>query len=90
MAVIGGRRFRVERFDKAHQPRYCAAPMPELVAIWVAGLVLMLVAFGVVAAVLRFTAAGRAQRMPLGDVAKILAVVVGLSCAVISLLVLLS
>ena len=64
--------------------------MPELVAIWVAGLVLMLVAFAVVAAVLRFTAAGRAQRMPLRDVAKILAVVVALSCAVISLLVLVS
>jgi len=64
--------------------------MPELVAIWVAGLVLMLAGFGVVAALLRFTPSGRAQQLPLGDVLKVLAVVVALSCAVISLWVLVS
>jgi hypothetical protein len=62
--------------------------MPELVAIWVAGLVLMLLSFGAIAALLRFTPSGRAQRLPLGDVLKVLAIVIGLSCAVISLLVL--
>ena len=62
--------------------------MPELVAIWVAGLLLALLAFGMVAALLRFTAAGREQRMSHRDVIAVIAVVVGLSCAVITLLVL--
>jgi hypothetical protein len=64
--------------------------MPELVAIWVAGLVLMLLVFGVVAALLRFTASGRAQEMSLRDLFKVVAVVVALSCAVITLWVLAS
>jgi hypothetical protein len=64
--------------------------MPEVVAIWVAGLVLLLVGLGVIAALLRFTASGRAQELSLGDVFKVLALVVGLSCAVITLFALVS
>jgi len=62
--------------------------MPELAAIWLAGLVLLIVLFGVVSALLRFTAVGRAQRIERGDLLKVLVVSVGLICAVYSLLVL--
>jgi hypothetical protein len=64
--------------------------MPELVAIWVAGLALLLVVFGLVAALLRFTASGRAQDISLGEVFKVLAVCLTLGCAVYTLLALVS
>ena len=64
--------------------------LPELVAIWLSGLVLLLVLFGVVAALLRYTPSGRAQQMPLADVFKVLAVCHGLMCAVYTALALLS
>ena len=64
--------------------------MPEIVAIWLAGIVLALLALGVAAAVLRFTAGGLSQEMRIGDVFKVLVVVVVLCCAVLSLLVLVS
>jgi hypothetical protein len=64
--------------------------MPELVAIWLAGLVLLLLLFGVVGSLLRFTPSGRAQRLPLGDLFKVLVVCIGLICGVYTLLVLLT
>jgi hypothetical protein len=64
--------------------------MSELVAIWVVGVVLLAVAFAAVVALLRFTAAGRSQRMPPGDVFKVLAVVVGLCCGVLTVLTLIA
>jgi hypothetical protein len=64
--------------------------MPELVAIWLAGLVLLLVVFGVAGALLRYTPSGRAQRMPLGDLFKVLVVCVGLICAVYTLIALIA
>jgi hypothetical protein len=63
--------------------------MPELVAIWVAGLVLLLLAFGVAAALLRLTASGRAHGIALGELFKALAVCFALGCAVYTLLALL-
>jgi formate-dependent nitrite reductase membrane component NrfD len=64
--------------------------MPELVAIWLSGLVLLLVLFGLIAALLRYTSSGRAQRMPLSDVFKVLAVTIGLVCAAYTALTLVS
>ena len=62
--------------------------MPELVAIWLAGLVLLLLAFGVTAALLRFTASGREHEIALGELFKALAVCFALGCAVYTLLAL--
>ena len=64
--------------------------MPELVAIWLSGLVLLLVLFALIAALLRYTRSGRAQQMPLSDVFKVLAVTLGLVCAVYTALTLVS
>jgi hypothetical protein len=64
--------------------------MPELVAIWLSGLVLLLVLFALIAALLRYTRSGRAQQMPLSDVLKVLAVSIGLVCAAYTVLTLLS
>jgi len=64
--------------------------MADIAAIWLAGIVLALVGLGVAAAVLRFPAAGLSQEMRIGDVFKVLVVVVVLCCAVLSLLVLIS
>jgi hypothetical protein len=63
--------------------------MPELVAIWVAGLILLLLVSGVAAALLRFTASGRAQGVAIGELFKALAVCFALGCAVYTLLALL-
>jgi hypothetical protein len=60
----------------------------EIVAIWVAGVVVLLLV-GVSAGIfLRFTRVGREQEIPLGDVIKILVVCVGFGCAVYTLLAL--
>ena len=64
--------------------------MSELVAIWVVGVVLLAVAFGAVVALLRYTAAGRSQRMPPGDVFKVLVLVIGLCCGVLTVLTLIA
>ena len=74
----------------AHRARYWRLPMPELVAIWLSGLVLLLVLFGVIAALLRYTPSGRAQRMPLTDVFRVLAVCLTLVCAAYTALTLVS
>lgn len=60
--------------------------MSELVAIWLAGLVLLLVTFGVAAALLRYTASGRAYEIALGELFKALAVCFALGCVVYMLL----
>jgi hypothetical protein len=62
--------------------------MPELVAIWLAGLVMLLLAFGVAAALLRFTASGREHGIALGELFTALAVCFALGCAVYTLLAL--
>lgn len=62
--------------------------MPELVAIWVAGLVVLLLAFGVAAALLRFTASGRALGIEPGELFRALAVCFALGCAVYTLVAL--
>ncbi|HKH17204.1 MAG TPA: hypothetical protein VKA57_06730 [Solirubrobacteraceae bacterium] len=59
--------------------------MPELVAIWVAGLVVLLLFWALSAAILRFTRVGRAQELSARDLFKVLAVCVALSCALYSL-----
>jgi hypothetical protein len=60
----------------------------ELAAIWVAGAA-VLVLVGVAAGVfLRFTRVGREQQLSPGDVVKVLAVCVVLSCAVYTALTL--
>jgi hypothetical protein len=60
----------------------------EFVAIWVAG-VAVLVLVGVAAGVfLRFTRVGRAQELTLGEVLTVLGVIVALSCGVYTLLAL--
>jgi hypothetical protein len=60
----------------------------EIAAIWVAGAAVFLLV-GIAAGVfLRFTQVGRAQEFPLGDVLKILVVVVGFACAAYTLLTL--
>ena len=64
--------------------------MPEIVAIWLSGLVLLLLLFGVVAALLRYTPSGRAQRMSLADAFKVLVVCIGLICVVYTALTLVS
>ena len=62
--------------------------MSELAAIWLAGLVVLLLFWSVAAVILRFTRFGRAQDLALGDVFKVLAVCVTLSCGLYSLLAL--
>jgi hypothetical protein len=60
----------------------------ELVAIWVGGAA-VLVLIGLAAGIfLRFTRVGRDQELSLGEVLKILAVIVTLSCGVYTLLAL--
>jgi hypothetical protein len=60
----------------------------EFVAIWVAGAA-VLVLIGLAAGVfLRFTRVGREQELSLGDVIKVLVVIVALSCGVYTLLAL--
>lgn len=60
--------------------------MPELVAIWIAGLVFLLLFFALAAPILRYTRFGRAQQVTPGELFKVLALCVGLSCAVYSVL----
>jgi hypothetical protein len=60
----------------------------EYVAIWVGGAVVMLLVGLAAGVFLRFTRVGRAQELTLRDALTVLAVVVGLSCAAYTLLVL--
>lgn len=60
--------------------------MPELVSIWVAGLVFLVLFFALAAPILRYTRFGRAQQVAPGELLKVLALCVALSCAVYSLL----
>lgn len=60
--------------------------MPELVAIWVAGIVFLLLFFALAAPILRYTRVGREQQVAPGELFKVLALCVGLCCAVYSLL----
>jgi hypothetical protein len=60
----------------------------ELVAIWVAGAAVLLL-IGLSAGIfLRFTRVGRAQELSVREVLTVLAVIVALSCAVYTLLTL--
>lgn len=60
--------------------------MPELVAIWLAGLVILLLFFALAAPLLRYTRLGRAQQISPGELFKVLAVTITLCCALYSLL----
>jgi hypothetical protein len=60
--------------------------MPELVAIWLAGLVILLLFFALAAPILRYTRFGRAQQISPGELLKVLAVCIALCCALYSLL----
>ena len=62
--------------------------MSDVAAIWVAGAA-VLVLVGVAAGVfLRFTRVGREQQLTLGEVVKVLAVCIVLSCALYTLIAL--
>jgi len=60
--------------------------MSELVAIWLAGIVFLLLFFAVAAPLLRYTRFGRAQQLEPGELFKVLAVCIGLACVLYSLL----
>jgi hypothetical protein len=60
----------------------------ELVAIWVAGAAALVLVGAVAGVFLRLTRVGRAQELSLGDVLKILVVIVTFSCAAYTLLAL--
>jgi hypothetical protein len=60
----------------------------EIVAIWVAGVVVLLLVGLAAGIFLRFTRVGREQELSLGEVVKILVVCVGFGCAAYTLLVL--
>jgi hypothetical protein len=62
--------------------------VPEIVAVWLAGLVVLLLVFAATAAILRFTAAGRAQGVSPGELFKVLAVCITVACVVYTALVL--
>lgn len=60
--------------------------MPELAAIWLAGLVILLLFFAIAAPILRYTRFGRAQQLSPGELLKVLAVCIALCCTLYSLL----
>jgi hypothetical protein len=60
----------------------------EYVAIWVAGVVVLLLVGLAAGVFLRFTAVGREQELSFPDVLKVLVVCVGFACAAYTLLVL--
>ena len=59
-----------------------------LLGVWAVGLLLLLVLWATASALLRYTRAGRAQGLQQGELVKVLAVCLGLCCAVLSVLVL--
>ena len=59
-----------------------------LLAVWITGLLLFLLMWGSSALLLRTTRAGRRSELILIDVTKVIAVCVGLCCALLSLLLL--
>ena len=59
-----------------------------LLAVWLTGLVLFLLMWSSSALLLRTTRAGRRSELEPGDVTKVIAVCIGLCCALLSLLVL--
>jgi hypothetical protein len=60
----------------------------EFVAIWVAGVAVLVLVGAAAGVFLRFTRVGREQELTLGEVLKILGVIVVLSCGVYTLLAL--
>ncbi len=62
--------------------------MSEIVAIWVAGVAVLLLVGLAAFVFLRFTAVGREQELSPRDVLKVLVVCVGFACAAYTLLVL--
>jgi hypothetical protein len=60
----------------------------EYVAIWVAGVAVLLLVGLAAFVFLRFTAVGREQELSFGDVLAVLVVCVGFACAAYTLLVL--
>ena len=62
--------------------------MSEFVAIWVAGVAVLLLVGAAAGVFLRFTRVGREQELTLGEVVKVLLVCVGCACVAYTLLVL--